>query len=216
MVTVRTVGGRSIARHRTGRAAAVEAAAKEARPWPRDLLPGAAGEAQVGCVLTALPISTPPRRSSTLLHVALLFLARWIRLGRLAFGGTVPESGDGWMGERLSRHGHAAAPDGPPVARRGASLACACGLVAPPRCGGRVGVRCSDFYSIALLPARLKKKRRENRFMQGLAGLPLPNTSDVAGFFCSVGIVHCCDSVIHLAITVCLCVEAALPHVLAS
>jgi len=48
MVTVRTVGGRSIARHRTGRAAAVEAAAKEAQPWPRDLLPGAAGESPSG------------------------------------------------------------------------------------------------------------------------------------------------------------------------
>ena len=57
MVTVRTVGGRSIARHRTGRAAAVEAAAKEARPWPRDLLPGAAAGAQVCCVRTVLPIS---------------------------------------------------------------------------------------------------------------------------------------------------------------
>ena len=62
MVTVRTVGGRrSIARqrHRTGRAAGAEATAKEAaRPWPRDLLPGAAAGAQVCCVRTVLPIST--------------------------------------------------------------------------------------------------------------------------------------------------------------
>jgi len=35
-------------------------------------------------------------------------------------------------------------------------------------------------------------------------------------FHRSLACSYCCDSVIHLAITVCLCVEAALPHVLAS
>lgn len=83
MVTVRTVGGRSIARHRTRRDAGVRAGATTtttaAEAWPRDLLPRAAAGAQVGCARTALSTST-----TTMTPASLMF--RWI-IG-FVFGGT--------------------------------------------------------------------------------------------------------------------------------